>query len=478
MRQIISRTTIPLLFAAASAVAQSIDAYNPMPLVYPTSISAQADGKIIIVGNFSSVGTTTMNGVARLNTDGSVDTTFANPVANGEVKTLAVQPDGKVLIGGDFTAVGGQARHSLARLNGDGSLDATFADPDFNAAIFALALQPDGKVLAGGGFTLIGSHAQNYFARIDANGGFDASFADPLLCCDPLVSAIALQSDGDVLIGGAFSEAGGVSDHSYFARFSSAGVYDPDFPAPSVGILPASIVVAPDGSIYVGAAGTDTVVKLSSAGALIAGFAGAPTDGSIRTLALQPNGKIVIGGTFETIGGQPRHALARLNADGSLDASFADLNFSFDAGNPNSFIYGVAEQADGRIVAIGNFTLVNGQPRQYMARVTTGDYATSTLVVRPDGASVDVTWFRLGDGPELTQPPTLLHSTDGVNFSAVGPMTYAPGGWHASANYDVRGARFYLKVIGATGNGANNASPGLVESDVYSSDTIFADGFE
>jgi hypothetical protein len=98
--------------------------------------------------------------------------------------------------------------------------------------------------------------------------------------------------------------------------------------------------------------------------------------------------------------------------------------------------------------------------------------------VRPDGASVDVTWYRLGDGPELIEPPTLLHSTDGVNFSPAGTMTYTPGGWHASANYDVHGARFYLMATGATGNGANNASPGQVESGIYSSDTIFADGFE
>jgi len=69
-------------------------------------------------------------------------------------------------------------------------------------------VQPDGRILAGGTFTLIGSHAQNYFARLDANGAFDASFADPGLCCDPLVNTIALQANGDVLIGGAFSQAG------------------------------------------------------------------------------------------------------------------------------------------------------------------------------------------------------------------------------------------------------------------------------
>ena len=477
MRHFLSGAIGSLLIAGGAA-AQSIDAYDPMPIVPPTSIATQADGRIVIVGNFNRVGTDTRTGVARLNVDGSVDESFGDPGANGEVKTVAVQADGTLLIGGNFTSVGGQARHSLARLHADGSLDTTFADPGFNDAVWAIAVQPDGRILAGGSFTLISSHAQNYFARLDASGNFDASFADPLLCCDPLVNTIALQADGHVLIGGAFSEAGGQNDHFYLARYSSTGTFDPAFPATSASILPASIVVAPDGSLYVADNGIGTVRRLSADGALAAGFAGAVTDGEIDSFALQPNGKIVIGGTFQTVGGQARHGIARLDADGSVDASFADMHFSFDANNPNGSVYGVAEQVDGKVVAIGNFTLAGGQAHPYVARVATGDYTTSVPVVQPNGASVDVAWYRLGDGPELVQPPTLLHSTDGAHFSAVGPMTYAAGGWHANAGYDVRGARFYLQANGPTGNGADNASPGQVVSTVYSSDTIFSDGFE
>ena len=66
-----------------------------------------------------------------------------------------------------------------------------------------------------------------------------------------------------------------------------------------------------------------------------------------------------------------------MNTDGSLDTSFADLHFNLDAGNPNGYIYGIIEQADGKAAVIGNFTLANGEPRQYVARVATGDYATS-----------------------------------------------------------------------------------------------------
>ena len=477
MRVLICSASVALMLVATAPGAQTIDGYNPMPIVYPTSLAPQADGKMIIVGNFSSVGSMTRNGVARLNTDGSVDETFANPNVDSEVKTVAVQPDGKLLIGGSFTSVGGQPRHLLARLNADGSLDTSFADPGFNDTVWTIAVQPDGKILVGGSFTMIGTHAQNYFARLDAAGGFDATFQDPQLCCNPLVNAIGLEPDGHVLLGGAFSQAGGVS-HFYFARYSSSGVFDPAFPNSTASIMPGAIMIAPDGSIYVSALGNGIVEKLAADGSPAASFNGAASDGTVNSFALQPNGELLIAGTFQTVGGQARHALARLNADGSLDASFADLQFNFDASNPNAYIYGLAKQADGRTVVIGNFSLINGQPQSYMARVATGDYAISSLVVRGDDAGADVTWYRLGDGPELAQPPTLLHSTDGVNFTALGPMSRVANGWHASANVDVHGARFYLQAIGTTSNGADDAAPGQVASEPYSNDTIFANGIE
>jgi len=466
------------LFIVRGAVAQTVDAYAPVPQGPPTSIAIQADGKVVITGNFSEVGSDIRHGVARLNADGSVDETFGDATPDSEVLAVAVQPDGRLLIGGGFTTVGGQPRHSLARLNADGTLDASFADPGFNGAIWSIAVQPDGRILAGGTFTLIGSHAQNYFARLDANGAFDATFADPGLCCDPLVNTIALQANGDVLIGGAFSQAGGVNDHFYFARFSSSGVFDPSFPAASFAPQPGALMVAPDGPIYLSNNGTGTMLKLEANGAPDGTFNSAVTDGEIFSFALQPNGKILIGGTFANAGGAPHHALARLNADGSLDASFADVQLSLTAADPAGYVYGVAAQADGKPVVVGNFTLAGSAPRQYIARFATGDYATSTLVVQPNGASVDVTWYRLGDGPELGAAPTLLHSSDGVTFSAVGPMTRVADGWRASAPFDVRGARFYLQAAGMTGDGAQDGSPGQAASAIYSSDTIFADGFE
>jgi hypothetical protein len=85
--------------------------------------------------------------------------------------------------------------------------------------------------------------------------------------------------------------------------------------------------------------------------------------------------------------------------------------------------------------------------------------------------------MRSGAGAELAQAPILMHSSDGVAYSAVGPMTRVAGGWQLSANYDVASAPFYLKAIGAVSNGSANGSLGRIASPIYVSDRIFADGF-
>lgn len=468
-------TVLALTLASRFAAAQTIEPYNPLPEVPPSSLTVQADGKVLVVGSFAIVGADVRNGVARLNEDGSVDTSFIDPGVNSEVKTVALQPDGKLLIGGSFTTVAGQPRHAMARLDSDGTLDTGFADPGFNADVWAIAVQPDGRILVVGDFTQIGSHTQGYVVRLNTDGSFDGSFADPAVCCKP-VREVALEADGRIILGGLFSQVGATT-HFYLARFSSGGIFDPAFPT-TENILPNGIVVAPDGSIYVIDGGADFVHKLDDNGASVAGFDSALTDATIDTIALQPNGKILIGGIFENAGGMPHHALARLNEDGSLDTSFADLHFSFNVGDENGFVNGIAAQADGRIVAIGDFSLADGAARQYMARVATGDYATSALVVTPNGASVNATWYRLGDGPEIAQAPLLMQSTDGVHFSAVGTMTRVANGWSANANLNVHGAPFYLQAVGTTSNGTDNGSPGQVASAYYSNDTIFGWDFE
>jgi uncharacterized delta-60 repeat protein len=172
----------------------------------------QADGKILMGGDFTAVGGVTRNGIARLNADGSLDATF-NPDADDDVLSLAVQADGKILMGGYFTTVGDVARNGIARLNADGSLDATF-NPDANDYVLSLAVQADGKILMGGDFN-------KGIARLNADGSLDATFnSDASASANKKVLSLVVQADGKILMGGGFTIVGGVA-RSYIARLSA-----------------------------------------------------------------------------------------------------------------------------------------------------------------------------------------------------------------------------------------------------------------
>jgi uncharacterized delta-60 repeat protein len=182
------------------------------------AVALQPDGKILVGGKFALLNGTPRNNIARLNADGSLDHTFANALAgpNGRVFCLAVQPDGRVLIGGQFTTVNGVSRGHIARLNADGSLDTTFlngltgvGDDIYEPYVRTLALQTDGRVLIGGIFVTINGVSRQNIARLNADGSLDTtfqhlSFAGASSSNGPSVQSIALQSDGRVLIGGEF----------------------------------------------------------------------------------------------------------------------------------------------------------------------------------------------------------------------------------------------------------------------------------
>ena len=116
--------------------------------------------------------------IARLNADGSTDTGF-NPGSGGNdwVEAVALQPDGKVLIGGSFTSFNGTPRNRIARLNANGSLDTTFnPGSGVDNTVNRIAVQSDGKVLLVGAFTTVNGVSRNRIARLNADGSLDTSF--------------------------------------------------------------------------------------------------------------------------------------------------------------------------------------------------------------------------------------------------------------------------------------------------------------
>ena len=143
-------------------------------------LALQTDGKVIVAGFSTWSAPPPRSGIARLNVDGSVDTTFdpgagiAGDTPNTGVYSVAVQADGKVLVGGVYDTFNGAAHSGIARLNADGSLDAAFnAGIDAGSGVRALVVQADGKIVIGGDFVMVDGVAKQSFARLNADGSLD-----------------------------------------------------------------------------------------------------------------------------------------------------------------------------------------------------------------------------------------------------------------------------------------------------------------
>ncbi len=295
------------------------DSFNPDVNDNIFSTAIQSDGKILLGGNFTTVGGVTRNRIARLNSDGTLDTGF-NPNANSVVNAIAIQSDGKILIGGDFTTIGGTTRNRIARLNSDGTLDTGF-NPNANSVVNAIAIQSDGKILIGGAFSTIGGVTRNNIARLNSDGTLDTGFNPN---ANSTVRSINLQPDTEdrILIAGSFGTVGG--------------------------------------SIRYG------IAKLNSDGTLYTAFnANLNNTGEIFSIAIQPNNQIIIGGLFTTVGGVARNRIARLNTGGTLDTSF-NASFSSILGNfPNAMYV----MQNNKILLGGNFTEINGTQINRIARL-------------------------------------------------------------------------------------------------------------
>ncbi len=308
-------------------------------------IVQQSDGKCVIAGEFRNVNGVPHQGIARLNADGSLDNDF-NPVLVGSgryVYALALQSDGRIITGGSFTSVNGLGRTNVARLNPDGSTDPSLVASAYGslASVQALVLQPDGRIVIGGFFSTVNGASRNRIARLNNNGSLDTSFLNGLSGGDQAVWTIAVQNDGKTLVGGWFETFNGAS-RKYFVRLNVNGTVDTSF---------------------------------------LAGLAG--PNGGPWSLAVQDDGKILVGGSFGSFNGVARNNLARLNADGSLDASFLSGQPGADHG-----VWCLAPLPDGRLVIGGGFSVVNQIPRNSVARLMVNSVAPE-IVTSPTSQTAE-----------------------------------------------------------------------------------------
>lgn len=395
---------------------------GPNGPVYNTTL--QADGRVLLGGFFTTVNGTTRNYLARLNADGSVDTGFSTNV-NAPVNSIVVQADGKILIGGNFTTVNGATQNRIARLNADGSLDPGFnPGTGIDDAVQSVALQADSKILIGGFFTTVNGTPCGRIARLNANGTLDSEF-NTGGGVNMSVYSLGVQADGKILIGGFFTTVNGVS-HNNIARLKTDGSLDTGF-GTDVNNQVRNIAIQADGKVLMG--GTFTMVnsttrnriaRLNTDGTLDTSFdPGAGANDQVRSVAIQTDGKILIGGDFTTVNNMARNRIARLNTSGALDIGF-DPGTGLD-----NFVSSLVLNTDGKLLIGGAFSSYNGTARNRVAQILSSAPAFAIT-----GAStVNCTETEPGQRQLIFQPTYAGQDNTPVSFSVVNEMlpTTQPG---------------------------------------------------
>jgi len=352
------------------------------------SVAFQTDGQILAAGAFTSVNGAGRGHIARLNPDSSLDPTFLNLMtgANGVINQLLLQTDGRIVVGGAFTLLNGVGRNHIARLLSDGSIDSSFSPSSgADGNVFALAetFPPGGtnrSLLVGGRFTHLNGVSLSSFARLNDDGSLDSNFT-PLLNPGSTVYGLAVYPTnvphaGQILIGGDFTAVNGVSRNG-LARLNPDSSLDLTF-NPGLGVTNAvrALALQSDGSILVGGSFTsfdgqplNHIARLSPDGALDSSFTaniGPGADDTVDAILIQPDNRIVLVGAFTHANGVSRGHITRLLPDGNVDPT---INFGYGA---DSFINTVALQPSGMFVLGGGFSTFDHQPRSHIARVFGG----------------------------------------------------------------------------------------------------------
>jgi len=405
------------------------------------ALALQSDEKAVIGGQFTTYNGTTRTRIARINSDGTLDTSFDPGTGlNNYPEAILMQPDGKILIAGNFTTVNGTSRTYLARLNSDGSLDTSF-NTTLNNVVYAMALQADGKIVIGGQFSTVNGTGRTRLARVNSDGTLDTSF-DPGTGLNNYPEALLVRPDGKVLMAGNFTTVNGTS-RAYLGLLNSDGTLDTSF-TPTLNNVVYAMTRQSDGKLVISGAfstvnstGRTRLARLNADGTLDSGFdPGTGLNNYAESIIVQSDNKLLLGGNFTTVNGTSRAYLARVNADGAVDTTFAPGT------GANNVVYALGLQSDGKVVSGGAFTSFNGTSQNRLTRLN-GDannaasadqQACGTYTVLPGHNSNDLTVSAItsanviattGDTSTATTIPSGENLADNAALVIAGS---APGG--------------------------------------------------
>ncbi|MEG3835181.1 choice-of-anchor D domain-containing protein, partial [Microcoleus sp. Z1_C3] len=383
----------------------------------PTNGTAIINDWIYVGGNFTNIGGLARNYIARLNSDGTVDNTF-NPNPDFSVWAIAIDSSGNPIVGGDFRTIGigGQPRNRIAKLNPTtGAADATF-NPDSSGPVYEIAIDSSGNPIVGGFFSTIGGQTRNGIAKLDPTTGV----ADATFTPEAQVGEIAIDSSGNLIVGGSFGIIGGQPRNKIAKLDPTTGVADATFNPnatfnPSVSARVNAIAIDSSGNLIVGGS-FDTIsgqprnyiAKLNPTTGVADGTFNPNANNEVNAIVLDSSGNPIVGGYFSTIGGQPRNGIAKLDpTTGAADATFNP--------NANSVVFVLALDSSGNPIVGGGFTTIGGQTRNRIAKLnpTTG---AADATFNPN-ANNPVRAITFDSGREILYTPN-------ANFNGIDTFTY------------------------------------------------------
>jgi uncharacterized delta-60 repeat protein len=441
-----------LLSLSPPTFAQIAETFAPQPDGEVFALAVQPDGHLLAGGDFTVLGGFGRHSLGRLLPGGELDWPFDSAirpdlVSGDDVACIAIRPDGTILVGGQFQALGGVDQRFLARLQPNGVLDSAFDRRPSDAAVWALALQADGKLL------VAGADPSARLRRYEGNGWADSAFSPT---ANDEIRCVAVQADGRILVGGRFTTLNG-QPRGYVGRLLANGALDDTFNLNADGEI-RTLVVQPDGRILaggdfssIGGQSLARLARIEPGGAVESGFnAGPSANGRVETLALQADGRIIIGGAFSQFDGQIREGIARLLSDGSLDSSF-------DPAGTVATVHALALQPNGRLLVGGLVFQLMGWSYGNLGRLEGLGEPTQSLGVTNN----IITWQRGGASPEVWRV-TFESSTDGVTWTLLGAGTRLPGVWQLTAPSLPPSAK--VRARGWLTGGQGNGSAWFVES--------------
>lgn len=301
------------------------------------SVIEQSNGKLIVVGHFNNVGGNPQEKIVRLNTDGTVDSSFTIGTGfNGNAFVIKVLSDDSVLVGGVFNAYNGVSVHKLVKLSSNGVLDTSFNNnaTAVNNQVHSIHVDSAGKIYVGGNLT-------NRLVRLNSDGTTDSAF-DVGSGFDDRVSCISENSDGKIFVGGWFNSYKGVSCNPGIVRLETNGDLDSTFETEGSGLN--------------------------------------RPEGIVQTLFVQNDNKIIVAGWFNEYNGGRQGHIIRFNTNGTKDTSFNTAYGFLDSNNNwGSRIQSVIVH-NNEVLCVGGISGYNGNALYGFAKLSlTGDLSSEKL---------------------------------------------------------------------------------------------------